>query len=100
MCHGHDLLVNEALGSLGETEQVSGFRAEVDLTEPVHRSEESEDWPTWLVVAAAIGTVVVPPPMLVATGAERLAVTGVVVVAAETVAAVGAAAEVEDVRRG
>ena len=58
--------------------------------------EESEDWPTWIVVAAAIETVVV----VGAAGAERLVVVGVVAVVAETVAAVDAAAEVEDVRRG
>ena len=92
--------MDEKLDSLGETEQVSRFRAEVDLAEPVHWGEESEDWPTWIVVAAAIETVVVPPPILVATGAGRLVVVGVVAVVAETVAAVDAAAEVEDVRRG
>ena len=99
MCHGHDLQVNEALGSLGETEQVSGFRAEVDLTEPVHRSEESEDWPTWILVVVAIETVVVPHPILVATGAVRLVVVVALAVVAETVAADGAVAEVGDVRR-
>ena len=92
--------MDEKLDSLGETEQVSRFRAEVDFAEPVHWGEESEDLPTWIVVAAAFETVVVPPPILVATGAGRLVVVGVVAVVAETVAAVDAAAEVEDVRRG
>ena len=91
--------MDEKLDSLGETEQVSRFRAEVDLAEPVHWGEESEDWPTWIVVAAAIETVVVPPPILVATGAGRLVVVVALAVVAETVAADGAAAEVVDVRR-
>ena len=95
MCHGHDLQVNETLDSLGETEQVSIFRAEVDLAEPVYWGEESEDWPTWTVVAAAIEAVV----DVGAAGVERLVVVGVVAVVAETVVVVGAAAEVEDVRR-
>ena len=99
MCHGHDLQVNETLGPLGEIEQVSRFRAEVGWAEP-QQGEESECWLTWLLVVVAIETVVVPHPILVATGAGRLVVVVALAVVAETVAADGAAAEVVDVRRG
>ena len=62
--------------------------------------EESEDWPAWSVVAAAIETVVV----VEAAEVELLVVVGVAAVVAETVDVVVAgsavaAAEVETVRR-
>ena len=68
------------------------------MAEP-QQGEESECWLTWILVVVAIETVVVPHPILVATGAGRLVVVVALAVVAETVAADGAVAEVGDVRR-
>ena len=68
------------------------------MVEP-QQGEESECWLTWILVVVAIETVVVPHPILVATGAGRLVVVVALAVAAETVAAAGAADEAVDVRR-
>ena len=70
------------------------------MAESVYWCEESEDWPAWTVVAAAIETAVV----VEAAEVELLVVVGVAAVVAETVDVVVAgsavvAAEVETVRR-
>ena len=52
-----------------------------------------------ILVVVAIDTVVLPHPILVATGDGRLVVVVVLAAAAETVAAAGVVARVADVRR-
>jgi hypothetical protein len=51
-----------------------------------------------ILVVVAIDTVVLPHPILVATGDGRLVVVVVLAAAAETVAAAGVVARVADVR--
>ena len=66
------------------------------MVEP-RQVEEPECWLTLILVVAAIDTVVLPHPILVATGDGRLVVV-VLAAAAETVAAAGVVARVADVR--
>ena len=68
------------------------------MVEP-QQGEESECWLTWILVVVAIDTVVLPHPILVATGDGRLVVVVALAAVAETVVADGAAAEAVDVRR-
>ena len=67
------------------------------MVEP-QQGEESECWLTWILVVVAIDTVVLPHPILVATGDGRLVVVALAAVA-ETVVADGAVAQAGDVRR-
>ena len=67
------------------------------MAEP-QQGEESECWLTWILVVVAIETVVVPHPILVATGVGRLVVVVALAAVAETVVADGAADEAADVR--
>ena len=68
------------------------------MVEP-QQGEESECWLTWILVVVAIETVVVPHPIVVATGVGRLVVVVALAAVAETVVADGAADEAVDVRR-
>ena len=67
------------------------------MVEP-QQGGESECWLTLILVVVAIDTVVLPHPILVATGDGRLVVVVVLAAAAETVAAAGVVARVADVR--
>lgn len=67
------------------------------MVEP-RQVEEPECWLTLILVVVAIDTVVLPHPILVATGDGRLVVVVVLAAAAETVAAAGVVARVADVR--
>ena len=67
------------------------------MVEP-QQGGEPECWLTLILVVVAIDTVVLPHPILVATGDGRLVVVVVLAAAAETVAAAGVVARVADVR--
>ena len=68
------------------------------MVEP-QQGEESECWLTWILVVVAIETVVLPHPILVATGDVLLVAVVALAAAVEAVAAAGAVAQVGDVRR-